>query len=168
MFTLTSSGFQNGYILEEYGKKSDQCISGVPQLSFPLRWENPPIGTMSYAIVFQDYDNIPDEGVSWLHWLVGDIPQYTTELKENASRSNGSLVQGTNSWICPFGNYGFDQEITSYYGGPAPDRDHEYEISIYALDIHLGLENGFFYNELRKKMEGHILEEAILRGVYEG
>ena len=26
---------------------------------------------------------------------------------------------------------------------------------------------GFYLNELYKKMEGHILEEAILKGIYE-
>jgi Raf kinase inhibitor-like YbhB/YbcL family protein len=166
MFVLNSTGFRDGFILEKYGKKSEQCISGVPQLSFPLSWENAPTGAVSYAIVFQDYDNIPDEGVSWLHWLISDIPSSMTELNEDASRQDLSLVQGSNSWICPLGDFKFDKEITAYYGGPAPERDHEYEVSIYALDIYLGLENGFFYNELRRKMEGHIIAEAVLKGIY--
>ncbi len=166
MFTLKSAGFSQGEILDKYGIKSDICTLDIPQLSLPLHWEGAPNETVSYAIVFQDYDNIPDEGVCWIHWLICDIPSSINELEQNASRANNTLVQGTNSWICPMGNYGLPQDMLEHYGGPAPERTHEYEVSIYALDIYLGLKQGFFYNELRKKMEGHILAEAVLKGIY--
>ncbi len=166
LFILESSGFQNGYILNRYGKNSEDCVSGVPQLSFPLSWSGAPVNTVSYAIVFQDFDNIPDEGFSWLHWLVCDLPSTKFELNENASREDKRLVQGRNSWMCPLGNYGLDKSLTDYYGGPAPDRDHEYEVTLYALDAFLGLDNGFYYNELRKRMGSHILCEATMKGTY--
>ena len=165
-FSLTSAGFQNGLILPQYGKYAEAVINGVPQLSFPLSWQNSPVGTKSYALVFQDFDNIPDEGFAWLHWLVCDIPAETTSLAENASRLNRQLIQGRNSWVCPYGNYGLDENLTDYYGGPAPDRDHEYEVSLYALDTLLGFSKGFYYNDLRRAMSGHILAEAVLAGVY--
>jgi len=166
LFTLKSTGFMQGEILKQYGVKSDICTSGIPQLSFPLQWEGAPEGTVSYAIVFQDYDNIPDEGVCWIHWLVADIPSTINELEQNSSRENKTLTQGTNSWMCPMGNFGLGKDMIEYYGGPAPERTHEYEVSIYALDAYMGLERGFFYNELRKRMDGHILSSAILKGVY--
>lgn len=168
MFTLKSEGIKDGYIADKYGKYSDAVIKGVPQRSFPLEWENPPEGTKSYAIVFQDYDDVPDEGFSWIHWLVADIPYGVFRLEENASRTNPKLVQGKNSWMTPLGNYGFGDELTCFYGGPAPDRPHEYEIRIYALDTVLNLKNGFYYNELLRAMEGHILGEVVLKGIYNG
>ena len=48
-----------------------------------------------------------------------------------------------------------------------PDKSHTYELHIFALDEMLDLKNGFYLNELYEKMEGHILEEAILKGIYE-
>jgi Raf kinase inhibitor-like YbhB/YbcL family protein len=168
MFRIMSSGFQKGYIHDKYGKRSAQMVSGVPQISFPLKWQAAPKGTVSFAIVFQDYDNVPDEGFSWLHWLVCDIPSTINELVENASRSDTRLIQGRNSWMCPLGSYGLMEDLTDYYGGPAPEHDHEYEVQLIALDCFLDLKKGFYYNELRRKMEGHILGEAVLKGIYKG
>lgn len=47
-----------------------------------------------------------------------------------------------------------------------PDSPHIYEIHVYALDTMLDLENGFFYNELYRRMDGHILETYTLKGEY--
>jgi Raf kinase inhibitor-like YbhB/YbcL family protein len=168
MFILESEGFVSGYILDKYGinAEAEAVVDGVPQLSFPVHWSNPPAGTISYAIVFLDYDNIPDEGFCWIHWLVGDIPVLRFALAENESRENETLIQGRNSWMTPLGPYGMSPALTDFYGGPAPSYSHEYEVKIYALDTMLGLRNGFFYNELRRKMDGHILGAATLKGIY--
>lgn len=167
MFELKSGGIYKGYILDEFGIKSKDVIQGVPQKSLPFHWVNIPEGTESFAIAFQDYDNVPDEGFSWIHWLVADIPKNITSIAENASRTDETLIQGTNSWSIPYGPYAdIDEDLTVHYGGPAPERMHEYEIKIYALDTMLGLKNGFYYNELLKAMEGHILAESTLKGLY--
>lgn len=47
-----------------------------------------------------------------------------------------------------------------------PDQAHTYELHIFALDIVLDLSAGFYLNELYHKMDGHILEEYTLKGVY--
>ena len=52
-----SDAFENGRIKEKYGKMSGDSIEGVPQLSFPVRWEDAPEGTKSFALVFIDYDS---------------------------------------------------------------------------------------------------------------
>ena len=67
MFQLTSPGIRGHVIAPQYGLHGD-CEEGVPQLSIPLCWNDPPEGTVSFALVFQDYDNIPEEGFSWIHW----------------------------------------------------------------------------------------------------
>lgn len=167
MFELRSSGIFKGYILDEYGINSRDVIQGVPQKSIPYHWKGAPKETKSFAIVFQDYDNVPDEGFSWIHWLVADIPKEVFSLAENASRSDSTLIQGTNSWSIPYGPYAnIDKDLTIRYGGPAPERKHEYETKIYALDKVLGLANGFYYNELLREMEGHVLAEGTLKGFY--
>lgn len=169
MFLLKSKGIIQGVIEDRFGIKSDEVIQNVPQRSLSYEWEGAPEGTKSYAIVFQDYDNVPDEGFSWIHWLAADIPADVTLLEENASRTDSSLIQGTNSWSMPYGPYeGIDRDLTLHYGGPAPEREHEYETRIYALDTVLGMEPGFYYNELLRAMEGHVLAEAVLKGYYKG
>lgn len=53
-----------------------------------------------------------------------------------------------------------------YSGMTPPDKDHVYELHIFALDCMLELENGFWLNELYQKMEGHILATDVCKGVY--
>lgn len=165
MFQLTSPGIRGHVIAPQYGLHGD-CVEGIPQLSIPLCWSDPPEGTVSFSLVFQDYDNIPEEGFSWLHWLAADIPADRGGLPENASRRDKSLIQGRNSWMAPFPPYGKEPSVTDYYGGPAPGQPHNYEFRLFALDNYLHLKPGFYYNELLRAMEGHVLGEAVLSAIY--
>lgn len=166
MFSIESDGFVKGKILDPYGIRSKEVEQGVPLRSFPLRFLNPPPGTKSYGVVFLDYDDIPEEGFCWIHWLLANIPVMVETLPENASRDWSDLIQGRNSWMAPFPPYGLAPNYTEYYGGPAPSSPHEYEVTAYALDTLLDIRKGFFFNDLRRKMEGHILCAAVLKGVY--
>lgn len=167
MFKLSSSGIIDGHIRDEFGIKSDDVKQGVPQKSIPYEWSNPPMETKSFAIVFQDYDNVPDEGFSWIHWLVADIPAEICKLPSNASRTDASLIQGTNSWSIPYGPYAnIPGDLTVHYGGPAPVGIHEYETKLYALDTFLGLQKGFYYNQFLRAIEGHLLAESTVKGYY--
>ena len=163
-FTLESEGIKNSYIQQKYGKYGNQNLNGMPSLSIPLKWNNAPKGTKSYALVMEDLDAIPVTGFSWIHWIA-IIPKDNTELKENASLENKNIIQGANSWISTMG--GLNKSDASHYGGPAPpDKEHTYSITFYALDTKLELESGFYLNELYKEMEGHILDKVILKGNY--
>ena len=166
MFEVRSGAIENGVIAAGYGKRSDRLLQGIPIVSFPLEWSDPPAGTKSFALVFQDFDDIPEEGFSWIHWLAADIPGDRRGLPENASRTDPEIIQGRNSWMTPLGPYGLGCDVTDYYGGPAPDRPHEYELEVFALDCVLGLAQGFYYNELRRAMAGHVLASAVLKGIY--
>ncbi|MGL5428713.1 MAG: YbhB/YbcL family Raf kinase inhibitor-like protein, partial [Cetobacterium sp.] len=55
-FSLESSGIENGFIKEKHGKFGTQNINGMPSLSIPLKWKNPPKNTKSFALVMQDLD----------------------------------------------------------------------------------------------------------------
>lgn len=57
--------------------------------------------------------------------------------------------------------------IQLLWGMTPPDKSHTYELHVFALDKKLCIENGFYLNELWKQMDGHIIEEAVLKGIYE-
>lgn len=164
-FILESKAIKNGVIEQEYGGKGKDVINGVGSKSIPLEWENPPEGTKSFAVVMVDHDAIPVVGVTWIHWSVANIPVYRKKLEADESRNNKKIIQGANSWISPIG--GFSREEASFYGGPMPpDKDHVYEITIYALDKELDIKNGYYLNELYEKMKGHVLGTSVLEGIY--
>ncbi len=163
---VTSSGIVNGVIEDKYGKHGTQFNShGMPTYSLPIKIENAPTEAKSFVIVLEDKDAFPvSGGFSWIHWTAANITK--TELKENESQSAKDFVQGLNSWMSMQGG-NQSKELSSCYGGMAPpDAPHIYEIHVYALDTLLDLENGFLYNDLYKKMDGHVLASYTLKGSY--
>mgnify|MGYP000864395404 FL=1 len=169
MLKLTSSAFQDGKIEKSFGNlgSAENMKYGIPQTSFPLAWEGAPSGTESYAIVFIDYDDAKDEGFPFIHWLVCDIPASQNGLTKNASRDDPDFHQGHNSWCMPYDFYKtIPEDFSLHFGGPAPEYAHEYELWLYALDYMPDLEDGFWYNDLRRAMKGHVLEKTLLSGFY--
>ena len=167
MFTIKSPAIINEKIDPKYGKYSEVKYKEFPVISPPILWDNPPDITKSFALVLQDYDAYPRSGFSVIHWIVADIPADRRELPENASRDESSLIQGKNVLISRFlpGN---GPDLTDYYLGPGPvDFPHEYELKLFAVDTVLGLKKGFYYNELIKALRGHVLDEAVLYGLYD-
>lgn len=163
---VTSNGIVNGKIDLKYGKfGSEFNENGMPIYSIPFKIENSPNGTVSYAIVLEDKDAYPvTNGFSWVHWTAANITR--DEIKENESQTATDFVQGINSWASVLGGEQ-SKELSSFYGGMAPpDKEHIYELHVYALDKKLNLQNGFYMNELYKQMEGHILDEYTLKGNY--
>ncbi len=163
---VTSTGIVNGIIEDKYGKFGTQFNeNGMPTYSLPLRIAEAPEGTVSYALVLEDKDAFPvSGGFSWIHWTAANITK--TEILENESQTTVDFVQGLNSWTSIQGG-SQSKALSSYYGGMAPPNEpHIYEIHIYALDTTLDLDNGFLYNELYRKMDGHILAQYTLKGTY--
>jgi Raf kinase inhibitor-like YbhB/YbcL family protein len=159
-----STGIINGIIEDKYGKRGTQFnVGDMPTYSLPVKIENEPKGTISFAIVLEDKDAIPVFGFSWIQWTVANLIR--NEVMENESISATDFIQGANSWYGALG--GVSVKDASFYGGMAPpDAPHTYEMHVYALDTKLNLKNGFFMNELYKAMEGHILEQVTIKGVY--
>lgn len=163
---VTSTGIINGFISKKYGGYGTHFNeNNVPSYSLPFKIENAPENTSSFAFVLEDKDAYPVVGFTWIHWLGANLKK--SEVKENESQTAADFIQGANSWISVQGNQQ-DREQASYYGGMTPpDKAHTYELHIFALDKVLDLKRGFYLNELYEKMDGHILEEAILKGIYE-
>lgn len=163
---VTSTGIMNGQIDDKYGKFGLELNeNGMPTYSLPFKVENAPTSTVSFAIVLEDKDAFPvSGGFSWIHWTAANITR--NEIKENESQTATDFIQGVNSWISVQGGQQ-SHELSSFYGGMAPPNEaHLYELHVYALDSMLELENGFYMNDLYKKMDGHILDQFTLNGLY--
>lgn len=166
MMKITSSGIENGLILDKYGKRGTQMNEhGVPTYSLPFKIEDAPSNTKSFALVLEDKDAIPvSGGFAWIHWSAANITR--TEVNENESQNALDFIQGVNSWTSMQGGEQ-SKELSTFYGGMCPpNAPHEYELHVFALDCMMDLENGYYVNELYHAMKGHVLEEGSLYGVY--
>jgi len=146
---LTSTAFMhNGKIPSEY-----TCDGS--NVSPELIIEGIPGNTRSLALIMDDPDvpkNIREDGM-WVHWVVWNIPPETKKISKDNEPEG---VQG----VTNFGTLG--------YGGPCPpDREHRYFFKLYALDSTLNLKEGSSKAELESAMEGHIIEQTVLIGLYE-
>ena len=146
---ITSTAFEHeGMIPETFSCKGED-------ISPPLKWEDAPAGTKSFALICDD----PDAPMgTWDHWLLFNIPASVTELQEDIpaqSELSNNARHGRNSWG------------RTDYGGPCPPSGtHRYFFKFYALDILLGLKPGASKKEIMKAMENHILAKAELMGKF--
>lgn len=164
---VTSTGIINGIIQDQYGGRGKYFNeNGVPTFSLPIKIEDAPKNTVSFAIVLEDKDAYPvTGGFAWIHWLAANITR--NELKDNESQTADDFIQGINSWTSIQGNQQ-SKELSCYYGGMTPpDKAHIYEINVFALDKMLNLKKGFLLNELYHEMDKHILDQYTLKGIYE-
>jgi Raf kinase inhibitor-like YbhB/YbcL family protein len=150
-FALRSSAFRPlGEIPEQY------TCEGADRAP-PLDWKDAPKGTMSFALIVDDPD-APDPAapkMTYVHWVLYDLPPKTTSLTEGATYPPGTR-QGKN-----------DLKRTGY-GGPCPPIGrHRYYFKLYALDTVLGDLKSPTKAQLEKAMEGHILAKTELMGTYQ-
>jgi len=150
-FTITSSAFTDGTTIPVEYTCNGQSKSP------PLSWAGLPAGTVSLALIMED----PDAPVkNFTHWVIFNLPRETSGLQEAVPR-DGTLadgaVQGKN------GGRGIG------YIGPCPPKGpaHHYVFTVYALDKSLDLAAGATKDEVRQAMEGHILGQATLIGIYQ-
>lgn len=155
---------ERGYLPDRYGKFApEECmVDGHPCVSFPIEISDVPEGTASLALAFVDYDAIPVGGFCWIHWTACNISPDTALIPDNASALESiPMVQGTNSDWSPLAGAHENPAVIRRYAGPfPPDKDHEYTLEVYALDTMLDLQEGFYLNELRKAVRGHVLEKV--------
>ena len=120
-------------------------------VSPPLTFSNIPTEAKSLALVCHDPDAPRAQG--YTHWVVWNIPPNTKRI--NA----GELPQDST-----VGMYDFN---TTVWGGPAPPSGtHRYNFYVYALDTMLELPVSTNREMLELAMEGHIIEKALLTGMF--
>lgn len=161
---VTILGVKNGVLDDRYGGRgSDFKGDGMPSRSFAFEVADVPPETVCLAGIFDDPDAIPVSGFIWIHWSFSNLKEHG--MKENESAEGRGFVQGVNSWHGALG--GLSREEATGYGGPAPpDMEHEYRFRIFALDSDLDLKEGFYLNEMMKKMRGRVLAHATAYARY--
>ncbi|MCR4338858.1 MAG: YbhB/YbcL family Raf kinase inhibitor-like protein [Gemmatimonadaceae bacterium] len=128
-------------------------------ISLPLAWSGAPAKTKSFALISDDPD-APDPKapkMTYVHWVLYDIPVSVTSLGEGASTHLPAGVrEGLNDWK------------RTGWGGPCPPIGrHRYFFKLYALDTALGDLGSPTKAALEKAMEGHILAQGELVGTYQ-
>lgn len=120
-----------------------------------LRWNAPPAGTRSLAIVVDDLDA---PGQAFAHWLVYNLPPTTRQLAE-AKATQLPLPQGAMQGKNDFGQ--------AAYSGPCPPTGtHRYVFRLYALDTELDLPSGASKRAVFDAIQGHVLATGQLIGQY--
>ena len=141
---LASTSFENNGKIPSRHTCDGEGIS--PELSISGIDEN----VKSLVLIMDD----PDAPTgTWDHWIKFNISTSTTEIKEGTEPDGISGI-GTS------GN-------KDYHGPCPPDREHRYFFKLYSLDTELDLKEGATKKQVEEAMEGHILQQTELIGLYE-
>lgn len=109
-----------------------------------------PDSATSLAIIINDPDSINND---WTHWVVWNIDPKTELITENSVPTNAVT-----------GKTDFND---NKYSGPCPTiGTHRYFFHLYALDTTLNIPENSTKTDLLKAMEGHLIMEAKLIGIY--
>jgi len=122
-----------------------------------LAWSGAPQGTKSLVLIVDDPD-APDPRapkMTWVHWVVYNIPSSVTSLPEGVDALPAGTQEGRNDW-----------KTTGYRGPCPPVGRHRYFHKLYALDTLLPDLGKPDKAALERAMKGHILAEATLVGRY--
>ena len=151
---LTSLAFEhNGPIPARY-TCDDKDISP------PLEWSGLSTQAKSFVLIVDDPD-APDPSapkMTWVHWILYNIPANVTTLAENIAVKNlpAGTREGKNDWQ------------RTGYGGPCPPVGrHRYFHKLYSLDVEFPDLGQPTKAELEHAMKGHIIEQVELIGTYE-
>ncbi len=141
---IASSAFEN----EKYIPAKYTC-DGI-DINPPLRFAEIPEGTLSFALIVDDPDATSGD---WVHWLIWNIGVDITNINEDSSPAGakvGLTDFGKNEW-----------------GGPCPSKgEHRYEFKLYALNTMLGIPENSTKADLLNAIQGHVIAEAKLTGLY--
>ncbi len=116
----------------------------------PLEFHNVPDDAASLALIVEDPDSV---GKKWTHWVVFNINPHAAGIHED------TVPDGSIEVVTDFGEKG--------YGGPCPPTGtHRYCFKLFALDITISATEDITREEIEELMEGHIIEQAELIGLY--
>lgn len=147
---LTSAAFGAGETIPK------QYTVDGKNISPPLKWDDPPAGTKSFALVCEDPDA---PGGTFTHWVLFNLPPERRSLEEGIPAKE-TLPDGSRQGKNDVGHLG--------YGGPGPPpgTPHRYVFKLYALDTLLDLAAGATREQLLTAVRGHVLAEGELLGKY--
>jgi Raf kinase inhibitor-like YbhB/YbcL family protein len=149
---ITSNAFQDGesipikYTCDGNDRSPAMSWSGIPE------------DAQTLALVCEDMDA---PSGTFVHWIIYNISPTVIGLAEGVPTVEilpDSAIQGRN-----------DFKRTGY-GGPCPppsDSAHRYFFRLYALDTAIQLSAGAGREEFARAIDGHILAEGHLMGIYQ-
>ena len=146
---LESTAFEHG------GKIPSKHTCDGENINPPLTISDVPSEAKSLVLIMDDPDvpkAIREDGM-WDHWVVFNIPPNLQEIKEG-EEPEGVHGAGTG------GN-------EDYFGPCPPDREHRYFFKLYALDAKLDLPRKASKQQVEEAMEGLIIVQTELMGLYE-
>ncbi len=151
---LSSPSFEN------QGNIPEKFTCDGEDISPELEWFGAPEGSETFVLIVDDPD-APDPAnprMTWVHWVLYNIPAAVGSLPEGVE--DGDLPEGTlqgrNDWN------------KTGYGGPCPPiGQHRYFHKLYALDTVLPDLGQPTKEKLEKAMDGHVLSQAELIGLYQ-
>lgn len=144
-----------------HGESIPRCYTCQgDDLSPPIQWTNLPADTRCLALIVDDPDapNPRSPRMTWVHWVLYNIPPDLCSLREGADGAALPLgtLQGINSWR------------QAGYGGPCPPIGrHRYFFKLFALNSLLPDLRLPTAAALETAMQGHIIARAELVGTYE-
>jgi Raf kinase inhibitor-like YbhB/YbcL family protein len=148
---LQSAAFKEGERIP------DKYTCNGENISPPLSWNKAEKSYKSWALTVEDPD--APRGI-FAHWVIYNISPEVTSLPEAVPTTekvrNGAL-QGKNS------------ALKLGYSGPCPPPGpvHHYNFNLYALDNMLNLSVGASKQQLLDAMQGHIVSQGKLIGIYQ-
>jgi len=151
-FAITSTAFAEGAEIPLKYTCHGQNISP------PLDWSQGPVGTASFALIMDDSDAV------YTHWVIFNLPPDARGLPEAVPKDD-KLASGALQGKIGSGGIGYP---TGYFG-PCPPKGspHHYRFTLYALDTTLDLTAGASKEQVLQAMEGHIIGQAQLVGLYQ-
>lgn len=123
-------------------------------------WSGVPAGAKGLALIIDDPD-APDPAapkMTWVHWVLYNIPVKVGRLQEGVSRLDlpSGTLEGQNDWKRPG------------YGGPCPPVGrHRYFFKLFVLDVLLPDLHTPTKGQLEAAMAGHVIDKTELIGTYQ-
>ncbi|HLR81566.1 MAG TPA: YbhB/YbcL family Raf kinase inhibitor-like protein [Paenalcaligenes sp.] len=160
--------------------------SDVPEgtRSFVILCEDPDVPTQMDD-VNQEGREVPADlpRTHFYHWVLVDLAADTREIPEGAysdgvtprGKAGPLALDGTRQGLNGFTNFfAHDRDMSGdYFGydGPCPPWNdailHRYVFTVYAVDIEeIPVEGKFTGDDVKKAIEGHILGQASITGIY--
>lgn len=152
--SLSSTAFEAG------GAIPPQYTCDARNISPPLSFGGVPAAAKSLALIVEDPD-APDPAAPqrvWGHWVLYNLPADTTGLPQGIKLDEypAGTLHGANDWKKPG------------YGGPCPPIGrHRYFFRLYALDCVLPDLHQPDKVQLAQALNGHVIEQAELVGLYQ-
>jgi hypothetical protein len=168
--TVESPAFKDGAAIP----KDYTGDTGAKNVSPPLTWSGAPTTTKEFALILDDPDaNFGGRG-AFVHWVIYKIPGTAKGLPEavpmgatiNAVGITGAIngLSGFNAFQRPGA-----PPLEPGYRGPAPPpgAPHHYHFTVYALNASLDVKEGLDQAALLKAMEGKIVGQGEIIGVFQ-